>query len=155
MGLYSDRIGAFHLVCANKEAAVKCLSQVKLVIRPMYSNPPAHGARIAAKILTDPNLYNEWMEELAMVSKRIIDMRLALKNELVRLQVPGNWDHIVTQIGMFSFTGLTPEQCEILINKYHIYLLKSGRISMCGITTKNVAYLAAAIKDAVVSAPKK
>ncbi|EAR96809.2 class I/II aminotransferase (macronuclear) [Tetrahymena thermophila SB210] len=155
MGLYSDRIGAFHLVCANKETAAKCLSQLKLVIRPMYSNPPAHGARIATKILTDPTLYNEWMEELSMVSRRIIDMRTALKNELVRLEVPGNWNHIVTQIGMFSYTGLTPEQVEILINKYHIYLLKNGRISMCGITTKNVGYLAAAIKDAVLSTQKK
>ncbi|EGR33572.1 hypothetical protein IMG5_049480 [Ichthyophthirius multifiliis] len=155
MGLYSERIGAFHIVCANKDTAVKVLSQIKLVIRPMYSNPPAHGARIAAKILGDQVLYNEWLEELNMVSKRIIDMRIAFKNELVRLQTPGNWDHITQQIGMFSFTGLTPEQCDVLINKYHIYLLRSGRISMCGITTKNVGYLAAAIKDAVVSIQQK
>lgn len=120
----------------------------------MYSNPPAHGARIAAKILTNPQLYAEWLSELVLVSKRIIDMRLALKTELDRLEVPGNWDHIVTQIGMFSYTGLTPEQCEILIAKHHIYLLKNGRISMCGITTKNVAYLAAAIKDAILTTQK-
>lgn len=155
MGLYSERIGAFHIVTASKESSVKVLSQLKLVIRPMYSNPPAHGARIVSKILTDPTLYNEWIEELTLVSKRIIDMRAALKSELERLQVPGKWDHIVTQIGMFSYTGLTPQQCEILINKFHIYLLKNGRISMCGITTKNVSYLAAAIKDAVVSTQQK
>lgn len=109
MGLYNERIGAFHLLTASKDAAVRTLSQLKLVIRPMYSSPPAHGARIAAKILNTPALYNEWVAELALVSKRIIDMRTALKSELDRLQVPGNWDHIITQIGMFSFTGLTPE----------------------------------------------
>lgn len=76
-------------------------------------------------------------------------MRQALKSELDNLQVPGNWDHIVNQIGMFSFTGLTPEQCRILIDQWHIYLLTNGRISMCGITTKNVKYLAKAINDAV------
>lgn len=130
MGLYSERIGAFHLVTASKDAATRTLSQLKLVIRPMYSNPPAHGARIVAKILTNAKLYEEWLSELKMVSKRIIDMRIALKSELDRLVVPGNWDHIITQIGMFSYTGLTPEQCEILISKYHIYLLKNGRISM-------------------------
>lgn len=96
MGLYSERTGAFHIVCASKESAAKTLSQLKIVIRTMYSNPPAHGARIAAKILTDPALYNEWVEELGMVSKRISDMRAALKSELDRLQVPGKWDHIIT-----------------------------------------------------------
>jgi len=78
-------------------------------------------------------------------------MRKALRDELNNLGTPGNWDHIVNQIGMFSYTGLGPKQCEIMINKYHIYLLKNGRISMAGITSKNVNYLAKAINDAVVS----
>ena len=79
-------------------------------------------------------------------------MRTLLKNELVTLGVKGNWDHITDQIGMFSYTGLTSPQCEILINKWHIYLIKNGRISMAGVTTKNVKYLAKAIKDAVDTA---
>jgi len=76
-------------------------------------------------------------------------MRDALKKELIALGTKGSWDHITNQIGMFSYTGLTPKQCEHLINKYHIYLLKNGRISMAGINTKNVKYLATAIHDAV------
>lgn len=150
-GLYGERIGALHFVCKSKDVAAKVLSQVKLVIRPMYSNPPLHGARIVAKILSNDQYYKEWREELKSVSQRIQTMRKALRDELNNLGTPGNWDHIVNQIGMFSYTGLGPKQCEIMINKYHIYLLKNGRISMAGITSKNVNYLAKAINDAVVS----
>lgn len=60
-------------------------------------------------------------------------MRKALRDELEKMSTPGTWNHITDQIGMFSYTGLSPKQCEILINKYHIYLLKSGRISMAGV----------------------
>jgi len=115
----------------------------------MYSNPPLHGARIVSKILGNPDNYKAWKAELKEVSQRITAMREALRTELVALGTKGTWDHIVNQIGMFSYTGLSTKQCEILINKWHIYLLKSGRISMAGITSKNVKYLAQAINDAV------
>jgi aspartate/tyrosine/aromatic aminotransferase len=154
MGLYGERIGALHVVCKSKETAEKVLSQINLIIRPMYSNPPSNGARIAFKILTKPEYRAKWDEELKQVSGRIISMRRALFEELNRLQVPGNWDHIINQIGMFSYTGLTPEQCDVLINKHHIYLIRNGRISMCGVTTKNAKYIAKAIQDAVVNTPK-
>jgi len=149
IGLYGERIGAFHVVTTSKDVAAKVLSQIKLVIRPMYSNPPLHGARIVSKILGNPENYNAWKAELKEVSNRINTMREALRSELVALGTKGTWDHIVNQIGMFSYTGLSTKQCEILINKWHIYLLKSGRISMAGITSKNVKYLAQAINDAV------
>lgn len=79
-------------------------------------------------------------------------MRKLLREELERIKTPGTWDHITNQIGMFSFTGLTTKQCEILIEKYHIYLLKSGRISMAGINEKNYKYLASSIKAAIEEA---
>lgn len=104
--------------------------------------------------MTNPANQKAWADELRGVSQRIIDMRVLLRKKLEDLKVPGTWDHITTQIGMFSYTGLTPEQCEILINKHHIYLLKNGRISMCGVTTKNVSYLAESIKDAILSTQK-
>jgi len=147
-GLYGERIGALHFVAKSKDVAVRVLSQIKLVIRPMYSNPPLHGARIVHKVLSNPALAQEWREELKMVSERIITMRRALRDELKSLGTPGTWDHIVSQIGMFSYTGLGPKQCDVLIQKYHIYLLRNGRISMAGITSKNVKYLAKAIHDA-------
>jgi len=81
-------------------------SHVKLIIRPMYSNPPRHGAEIVAKVLSTPSLFAKWKEEIKIMSGRIITMRKALRDELVKLETPGNWDHIVSQIGMFSFTGV-------------------------------------------------
>ena len=54
MGLYGERTGALHIVCKDKGAADVVLSQVKIVIRSNYSSPPIHGARIAGRILTNP-----------------------------------------------------------------------------------------------------
>lgn len=82
-------------------------SILRLIVRPMYSNPPIHGALIVKKVLGNPEYYKEWERELKMVSQRIQDMRRLLFEELNRLKVKGNWDHIINQIGMFSFTGLT------------------------------------------------
>lgn len=79
MGLYGHRTGAIHLVCTSKEVTGRVLSQLKLVIRPMYSNPPRHGAVIAAKILNDPAYFEEWKAEIKGVAERIIEMRILLK----------------------------------------------------------------------------
>ncbi|CAG9335545.1 unnamed protein product [Blepharisma stoltei] len=149
MGLYGERIGALHIVCRTSEIADKVLSQLKIVIRPMYSNPPMHGALIAAKVLEDPALKNIWLSELEQVSQRIIQMRRVLLEELVRIETPGDWTHITSQIGMFSFTGLSPAQCENMIKKWHCYMLTNGRISMAGINSRNYQHVARAIKDSL------
>jgi aspartate/tyrosine/aromatic aminotransferase len=78
-----------------------------MVIRPMYSNPPCHGAFIVDRIVRSPELFKSFLAEMGAVSNRITDMRRALYNELLRLKVPGDWTHIINQIGMFSYTGLT------------------------------------------------
>lgn len=154
MGLYGERIGALHIVSSNKDTSDKVLSQVKIIIRKKYSSPPLHGALIASTILNDKGLYESWRTELRdTVATRIIKMRKVLRDELERLQTPGTWNHITDQIGMFSYTGLSVKQCETLINKYHIYLLKSGRISMAGINEKNVKYLAQSIKNSIAENP--
>ena len=153
-GLYGERIGAFHVVCPDKETAAKVISNVQIDIRGMYSNPPSHGARIMGRILRSPAYFAEWKAELKTVAERIQKMRQLLYDELLALKTPGTWTHILSQIGMFSYTGLSKEQCEIIIKKYHVYLLKSGRISMAGVNSKNVKYLAKAINDVVVSVPK-
>lgn len=127
---------------------------LRIIIRKKYSSPPVHGARIVSEILNNPELYKEWEDELCnTVAQRIIKMRTALRNELQTIKAPGTWNHITDQIGMFSYTGLTTKQCEILISKFHIYLLKSGRISMAGINEKNVKYLAKSMKLAIEQAP--
>jgi len=156
-GLYAERVGAFTVVCANEGIASNALSQIKLDVRPMYSNPPLHGARIVATVLADPALTDEWMKELKQMSGRIIEMRKELVNELKARGTPlpngqqGEWHHITDQIGMFSFTGLTPDQSERMIKKHHIYMLTNGRISMAGLNRKNVGYVANAIHDVVTN----
>lgn len=151
MGLYGERTGALHIVCQDKATATKVLSQVKILIRTNYSSPPKHGARIAAAILNDPALRQEWLEQLLMVTKRMNDMRKTLRSTLEQSGVKGDWSHITTQIGMFSFTGLTEKQVAQMIAKHSIYMTKDGRISVCGITSKNVGHIAAAIKDVVTN----
>jgi len=148
-GLYGERIGNFNVVCENPEAVKNVMSQMDLLIRNLYSNPPKHGANIVKTVLKDPKLYQEWRDELMAMSLRIQDMRKELQGELTRLGTPGSWTHITSQIGMFSFTGLTPEQSKAMVEKHHIYMLTNGRISMAGVTTKNVKYIAAAIDDVV------
>jgi aspartate/tyrosine/aromatic aminotransferase len=148
-GLYGERIGTFAVVCGRKEQVPKVMSQLDVIIRNLYSNPPKHGANIVKVVLKDPALTQEWRDELKIMSGRIIGMRQALFNELKKLGTPGDWSHITSQIGMFSYTGLNVKQCENMINKHHIYMLKNGRISMAGVTTKNVAYIAQAIDESV------
>ena len=149
MGLYGERTGALHFVCADKDTAARVLSQVKIIVRCNYSSPPKHGARIAAAILNTPSLRQQWLDELVAVCKRMNDMRAALRGSLEKKGVKGDWSHITTQIGMFSFTGLTVKQSEAMVKKHSIYMTKNGRISICGVTSKNVDYIADSIKDVV------
>ncbi|KAL9651229.1 hypothetical protein ABK040_006230 [Willaertia magna] len=148
-GLYGERIGALNIVCSNTETAKAVHSQMKYIVRGLYSSPPLQGARIVATALSDPELFNLWKEELAAMSDRIKEMRVLLYNALKKRGTPGNWDHILNQIGMFSFTGLQKKHVQRLVNHYHIYLTDNGRISMCGLNRSNVDYVADAIDDCV------
>lgn len=111
----------------------------------MYSNPPIHGARIASEILNDPRLYTQWKGEVKGMADRIITMRTALREKLEALGSKHDWSHITSQIGMFAFTGLKPEEVEKLTKEHSIYLTKDGRISVAGITSDNVSHLAESI----------
>jgi len=150
-GLYGERIGALHVVCANNSLVEAVRSQVKPIIRAMYSSPPIHGAFIVYEVLSNPELYAEWEKDLKEMANRIREMRQLLFNALKANNTPGDWGHILTQIGMFSFTGLSAEQVEMMIKKFHIYLTSDGRISMPGLNTKTVPYLAKAIHEIVSS----
>lgn len=127
-------------------------SQLAILQRSEISNPPAYGARIASLVLNDPTLFAEWEEDLRTMSGRIISMRKALKAELDRLQTPGNWDHITSQIGMFSFTGISESQVAKIREQWHVYMTKNGRISMAGLNEGNVKYFAEALDDVVRNA---
>lgn len=145
LGLYGERVGAFHVVCDNKEEAEKVLSQILILIRPSYSSPPLFGARIVTLILSNPELKALWDREVKFMADRIILMRTELVAELKTLGSKRDWSHITSQIGMFCFSGLTPEQVNQLTNDWHIYMTKNGRISMAGVFSSRVKYLAEAI----------
>lgn len=145
MGLYGERAGAFSIIAADQDEAARVMSQLKILIRPMYSNPPIHGAEIVVKILSDPMLKAQWLVEVKGMADRIISVRNKLKENLVKEGSQKDWSHITDQIGMFCFTGLSAPQVERLIKEFSVYLTKDGRISMAGVTSKNVEYLAHAI----------
>jgi len=149
LGLYGERIGMLHVLCKGESEAKAVLSQLKLVIRPMYSSPPIHGALLVEKILGDDASFDAWKTELKAMSDRILEVRKLLRDGLVEKQTPGTWDHITNQIGMFSYTGLTESQCELLTSKHHIYLLKSGRISLAGLNKNNMQKMIDAVDDVV------
>ncbi|KAL4579477.1 hypothetical protein LXL04_015625 [Taraxacum kok-saghyz] len=151
MGLYGERVGALSIVCRNADVASRVESQLKLVIRPMYSSPPIHGASIVAAILKDRNLYHEWTLELKAMADRIITMRKKLFDALSARGTPGDWSHIVKQIGMFTFTGLNTKQVNFMTQQYHIYMTSDGRISMAGLSSRTVPHLADAIHAAVTT----
>ncbi|KAF8168048.1 pyridoxal phosphate-dependent transferase [Crassisporium funariophilum] len=150
MGLYGERVGAFSLTTADAAEKARVDSQLKIIIRPMYSNPPLHGARIANAILSDKQLYSQWEGEVKGMADRIISMREKLYNTLTDdLNTPGQWGHIKSQIGMFSFTGLTAPQTKILAEKAHVYMTSNGRISMAGLNGGNIDYFAQSVDAAV------
>jgi len=158
-GLYNERVGNLIYITNSTESLAALKSQITLCVRTNYSNPPAQGARVVATVLNNPNLLQQWKENVKIMANRILEMRSQLLNKLRELGTPGpcngTWEHIVKQAGMFSYLGITEKQVEFLISKYHIYLLKSGRINMCGLNTSNIDYIANAIHDAVTNVDPK
>lgn len=152
-GLYNERVGNLTVLMSRVELASAVQSQMTLLVRAVYSNPPAHGARVVATILNNKSLFASWQECITTMANRISEMRLQLRDRLVKLNTPGNWDHITRQIGMFSFTGLTPEQCDHLVHAHHVYLLRNGRVNMAGLSYANLDHVAQAIHSAVTEYP--
>ena len=108
MGLYGERVGAFSLITADPEEKARVESQLKIVVRPMYSNPPIHGARIAGEILNDPSLYSQWLGEVKGMADRIITMRALLKSNLEKLGSAHDWSHITSQVRDHLFRQSDP-----------------------------------------------
>jgi aspartate aminotransferase, mitochondrial len=146
-GLYGHRVGTLSVVAESETEANRVLSQMKMVIRPMYSNPPRHGARIVSTILSDPALTLQFQEQCKGMADRINTMRTVLRSRLEEGGSSKSWDHITKQIGMFAYSGMTKEQVTVLRDKHHIYCTLDGRISMAGVTSVNVDYIADAILD--------
>ncbi|MGN6527882.1 MAG: aromatic amino acid transaminase [Burkholderiaceae bacterium] len=148
--LYGERVGALSVVCASKDEASRVLSQLKIMIRTNYSNPPTHGAQVVATVLTTPALRAQWEGELAGMRDRIKRMRRALVEQLAAAGVKGDLGFIVEQNGMFSYSGLTAAQMQRLRSEFGVYGVDSGRICVAALNDHNLAYVAKAI--AAVSA---
>ncbi|BFY97532.1 hypothetical protein BsWGS_00572 [Bradybaena similaris] len=151
-GLYNERTGNLIVVTRDPKKLPEIRSQMEIQIRVIWSNPPNHGARIVTTVLNNNAYFEEWKSQIETMANRIKKMRHELVDNLKKLGTPGNWDHIVKQIGMFSYTGLNEKQVEYVKSK-HVFLLSSGRISMAGMTSKNSAYVAKSIDEAIRKHP--
>ena len=143
MGLYGERVGTFSVVCESSREASIVESQIAgLISRHTWSSPPRHGSEIAKVIMRDAELYNKWNDDMMVMASRIKRMRQSLVDGLVKLNSPHDWSHITNQIGMFAFTGLTKDMVTELREKYSVFLLPTGRISISGLNDNNIEHTA-------------
>jgi aspartate/tyrosine/aromatic aminotransferase len=140
-------VGCFSILCTTKQDAENVLPVLKSIARTHYSNPPKYGAELVDIVLSDSELSTLWKRDLQIMSKRISTIRNCLYENLIKNGSEINWDHLNKQIGMFAYTGLTSEQCQNLKNNYHIYMTEDGRMSLSGLTPKNVEYVAKCIHE--------
>lgn len=143
--LYGERVGALSIVTASKDESARVLSQIKRVIRTNYSNPPIHGGAVVAAVLATPELRQMWEDELAAMRDRIRSMRISLVEKLKAKGVAQDFSFVAQQRGMFSYTGLSPEQVERMRSEFGIYAVSTGRICLAALNTKNIDYVADAI----------
>ena len=133
------------MICQNAEEASRVLGQMKFTVRRNYSSPPTHGGQVTAAVMNTPELRATWEGEVAEMRVRIKAMRQKLF-EVLTAKVPGrDFSYFVKQRGMFSYTGLSPEQVDRLREEFAVYLVRSGRMCVAGLNTRNVEYVADAM----------
>ena len=143
--LYGERVGALSVLCASKEEADRVLSQLKIVIRTNYSNPPIHGGAVVAAVLNNPILRAQWEQELGEMRARIKVMRQRLVDGLKAAGVKADMGFITTQIGMFSYSGLSKDQMVRLRTEFGVYGTDTGRMCVAALNSKNIDYVCASI----------
>jgi aromatic-amino-acid transaminase len=143
--LYGERVGALSVVCASAEERARVLSQLKIVIRTNYSNPPTFGAQVVAAVLTTPALRQMWEEELAGMRQRIRATREQLVAKLRALGITRDLSFITQQMGMFSYSGLSKDQMQRLRSEFGVYGMDSGRICVAAVNSRNIDAVAAAL----------
>jgi aromatic-amino-acid transaminase len=143
--LYGERVGALSVVCGDNDEASRVLSQLKIVIRTNYSNPPTFGAQVVATVLTTPALRSMWQEELAAMRERIRATRHDLVARLQAAGVQGDLGYITRQKGMFSYSGLSPQQMQRLRSEFGVYGVDSGRICVAAVNSRNIDAVVAAL----------
>jgi aromatic-amino-acid transaminase len=145
MSVYGERAGALSVVCADKAEAELVLGQLKATVRRNYASPAIHAAGIVSRVLTDPALRASWEADVAAMRLRILAMRQRL-HDVLAAKLPGrDFGYFLSQRGMFSYTGLSPAQVDRLKDEFGVYLVRSGRMCVAGLNTKNVEPVAAAM----------
>jgi aromatic-amino-acid transaminase len=147
--LYGERVGALSVLCQDKEEADRVLSQLKIVIRTNYSNPPIHGGMVVAMVLNTPDLRALWEKELGEMRVRIKQTRVALVEKLKAAGVKEDMSFITQQIGMFSYSGLTKDQMVRLRNEFGVYGTDTGRMCVAALNSKNIDYVCASIAKVI------
>jgi aromatic-amino-acid transaminase len=147
--LYGERVGALSVLCENKEEAGRVLSQLKIAIRTNYSNPPIHGGAVVAAVLGNPELRALWEKELGEMRVRIKAMRQTLVDGLKAAGVKQDMSFITTQIGMFSYSGLSKDQMVRLRNEFGVYGTDTGRMCVAALNSKNIDYVCASIAKVI------
>ena len=147
--LYGERVGALSVLCASKDEADRVLSQLKIMIRTNYSNPPTHGGAVVAAVLSDPELRAQWEKELGEMRVRIKAMRQKLVDGLKAAGVTKDMSFITTQIGMFSYSGLSKDQMVRLRKEFGVYGTDTGRMCVAALNSKNIDYVCQAIAKVI------
>ena len=147
--LYGERVGALSVACASKEECDRVLSQLKIMIRTNYSNPPIHGGTVCAMVLNTPELRAMWEGELAEMRVRIKAMRSAFVEKLKSAGVTQDMSFITTQIGMFSYSGLSKDQMVRLRNEFGVYGTDTGRMCVAALNSKNIDHVCASIAKVI------
>lgn len=143
--IYAERCGGLSVVCPDAKQAEFVLGQLKFTVRRNYSSPPLHGASVISTVLNDPALKAEWQGEVAQMRERIKAMRKKLFDTLSAAAPGRDFSYLITQRGMFSYSGLSPEQVDRLREEFGVYLVRSGRMCIAGLNDGNVDYVAAAM----------
>jgi len=149
LGLYAERIGALNVITSSRDAASRVLSQLKKVIRPMYSKPPDQEGNILGEAISSEDRYGELKDDMQTIASKIKGVRQELYDRLMRLAPDKDWSFVTRQIGMSPYTGMTPEQVANMIGKHGIDMTKDGRISLAALSSSKMEHLARAIVDSV------
>jgi len=147
--LYGERVGALSVVCADKEECSRVLSQLKIVIRTNYSNPPIHGGAVVAAVLANPEWRAIWEQELGEMRVRIKAMRQKLVDGLKAAGVKQDMSFITTQIGMFSYSGLNKDQMVRLRTEFGVYGTDTGRMCVAALNSQNIDYVCQSIAKVI------
>jgi aromatic-amino-acid transaminase len=142
---YGERVGALTIIDSSKDESVRVLSQLKRVIRANYSTPPTHGGMVVTTVLTTPELHQMWVQELGEMRQRIRQIRETLVDRLKVHHAEQDFSFVLRQNGMFSYSGLTPEQVERLRSEFGVYALSTGRVCVAALNSRNVDYVAKSI----------